>query len=309
MKPIHPLHGLVAATHTPFTPDGSLNLAAVERQAAHLLANDVTFAFIGGSTGECHSLTVDERRALAQGWSEVARGTPLKVIVHVGSNCLADARALATQAGQLGALAIAALAPSYFRPRDLDALIACCADIAGAAPRTPFYFYDIPVLTGVSFAMADFLDRAADHIPTLAGIKFTNSDLMSYQLCLHADAGRFDIPYGTDEWLLAALALGARGAVGSSFNFAAPVYHRLLADFASGDLDSARREQFCSVQLVRTLAARGYLASAKALMAMLGVDVGPVRLPNQSLAPVQIESLRADLERIGFFGWLAKPLP
>ena len=309
MKPIHPLHGLVAATHTPFTPDGSLNLAVVERQAAHLLANDVTFAFIGGSTGECHSLTVDERRALAQRWSEVARGTLLKVIVHVGSNCLGDARALAAQAGQLGALAIAALAPSYFRPRDLDALIACCADIAGAAPHTPFYFYDIPVLTGVSFAMADFLDRAADRIPTLAGIKFTNSDLMSYQLCLHADAGRFDIPYGTDEWLLAALALGAKGAVGSSFNFAAPVYHRLLADFASGDLDGARREQFCSVQLVRTLATRGYLASAKALMAMLGVDVGPVRLPNQSLTPVQIESLRADLERIGFFGWLAKPLP
>ncbi len=306
MKPIHPLHGLVAATHTPFTSDGALNLAAVERQAAHLLANGVTFAFIGGSTGECHSVTVDERRALAQRWSEVARGTPLRVVVHVGSNCLADARGLAAQAEQLGALAISALAPSYFRPRNLDALIACCADIAGAAPRTPFYFYDIPVLTGVSFAMADFLDRAPDRIPTLAGIKFTNSDLMSYQLCLQADAGRFDVPYGTDEWLLAALALGAKGAVGSSFNFAAPVYQRLLAAFAGGDLAGARREQFRSVQLVRTLAARGYLASAKALMGMLGVDVGPVRLPNQSLTAVEVASLQAELERIGFFGWLAK---
>jgi len=63
MKPTHPLHGLVAATHTPFKPDGSLNLALVEQQAAHLLQNSVTLAFIGGTTGEAHSPALDERRA------------------------------------------------------------------------------------------------------------------------------------------------------------------------------------------------------------------------------------------------------
>ena len=57
--------------------------------------------------------------------------------------------------------------------------------------------------------MPDFLAQAPDRIPTLAGIKYTNADLMSYQLCLRAGNGRFDVPYGTDEWLLAALALGA----------------------------------------------------------------------------------------------------
>lgn len=182
MKPPHPLHGLVAATHTPFKPDGSLHLAIVEQQAAHLLKNGVTLAFIGGSTGECHSLTLDERRALTQRWSDVARGTALRLVVHVGSNCLADARVLASQAQQLGAVAISALAPSYFKPRSLDTLIAGCADIATAAPETPFYFYDIPALTGVHFSMPDFLVQAAGRIPTLAGIKFTNTDLMAYQI-------------------------------------------------------------------------------------------------------------------------------
>jgi N-acetylneuraminate lyase len=56
-----PLHGLVAATHTPFDADGGLNLVVVERQAEHLLRAGVETVFIGGSTGECHSLTVDER--------------------------------------------------------------------------------------------------------------------------------------------------------------------------------------------------------------------------------------------------------
>lgn len=299
-----PLHGLVAATHTPFASDGALNLAIVEKQAARLLANQITVAFIGGSTGESQSLALDERRRLAQRWFDATRGTPLRVIVHVGANCLTDARELATQAEQLGALAIAALAPSYFKPRSLDALIACCADIAAAAPHTPFYFYDIPALTGVNFAMPDFLAQAPDRIPTLAGIKFTNSDLMSFQLCLRADGGRFDIPYGSDEWILAALALGAKGAVGSTYNFAAPVYHRLLAAFQRGDLDAARREQFRSVQLVQLLASYGYMGAAKAVMKMLGVDVGPARLPNTNLAPEEVTKLHGELEQLGFFDWI-----
>ena len=160
MKPTHTLHGLVAATHTPFHTDGSLNLPAVELQAAHLLKNDVTAAFIGGTTGESSSLTLDERLALTQRWAEVAKGTAMRVVVHVGSNCLADARTLAAQAQQLDAVAISALAPSYFKPRSVDALIACCADIAAAAPETPFYYYDIPPMTGVALSTLEFLEKA-----------------------------------------------------------------------------------------------------------------------------------------------------
>src|SRR5690349_7666424 len=118
------LAGLIAATHTPFNADGVLNLSAVEKQAAHLLANNISIAFIGGTTGESHSLTLEERLQLARRWLEVARGTRLKVVVHVGSNCLGDARTLAAQAQGLGAQAIAATAPSYFKPSNLDALIA-----------------------------------------------------------------------------------------------------------------------------------------------------------------------------------------
>ena len=199
------LNHLVTATHTPFRADGSLNLAAVEQQAAHLLKNGVGTVFIGGTTGESSSLTLDERRALAQRWMEVACGSALRVVVHVGSNCLADALALAAQAQQLGAAAIAALAPSYFKPASLDVLIACCADIAAAAPETPFYYYDIPSMTGVSFPMPEFLEKARACIPNLAGIKFTNPDLMAYQLCLRADGGGWDVPFGLDDPTLAAV--------------------------------------------------------------------------------------------------------
>ena len=304
MKPTHPLHGLVTATHTPFHPDGSLKLSAVAAQAAHLSKNGIGTVFIGGTTGECHSLALQERLDLAQRWSEVVPDSELHLVVQVGSNCLADARTLAAQAQKLGATAIAAMAPSYFKPRSLDVLIDCCADIAGAAPQTPFYFYDIPALTQVNFPMPDFLAQAKHRIPTLAGLKFTNPDLMAYQFCLQADHGPWDLPFGVEEHLLGALAMGAKGAVGSGFNFAAPIYHRMLAASTAGDSATARMEQFRGVQIVQLLSSFGYMAAAKALMGFLGVDVGPPRLPNPGLTPAQKEQLGRSLEAMGFFTWI-----
>jgi N-acetylneuraminate lyase len=300
-----PLTGLVAAAHTPFKPDGTLNLAVVEKQAAHFLQNKVPVAFIGGSTGESHSLSLDERRKLAARWMAVAKGTKLKVIVHVGSNCVADARTLAAHAQKLGAAAVSALAPCYFKPRHVDALLDTCAQIAGGAPGLPFYFYDIPVLTGVSLSMPDFLARGRAKMPNLAGIKWTNPDLYSYQLC-RALPGDFDLPWGNDEYLLAALALGARGAVGSTYCFAAPIYRRLWGAFAVGDLEKARAEQYRSCLLVKCLAGQpyGYMGAAKALMGLLGVPVGPARLPNLTPTSEQVKALRGELDALGFWDWI-----
>lgn len=298
------LHGLVTATHTPFHADGSLNLPVVERQAALMLKWEVGAVFVGGTTGESHSLTVDERRALAQRWSEVVRGTKLRLVVHVGANCVEDARALAAHAEQLGVTAIAAVAPCYFKPRDLDTLIATMAPIAAAAPATPFYYYDIPSMTGMSHSMPDFLESAPARIPTLVGLKFTNPDLMAYQYLLRAGGGKWDVPFGVDEHFLGAVAMGARGAVGSGFNFAAPIYQRLLKAFAAGDLATAREEQFRGVQIIKLFVRHGYMGAAKATMQMLGVDVGPARLPCASLDAEQAAQLRGELEALGYFEWI-----
>jgi N-acetylneuraminate lyase len=304
MSPVHPLHGLVAATHTPFHPDGSLRLEAIEAQAAHLLKSGVHLVFVCGTTGESSALTVEERCAITQRWCDVARGTELRVVAHVGSNCLADARFLATQAQRAGVLAVSALAPSYFKPRSIDDLVACCLEIASAVPELPFYYYDIPGMTGVALAMPEFLARAMEVIPNFAGVKFTNPDLMAYLQCLQLHGGSADLPWGIDEWMLGALATGARGAVGSSFNFAAPLYLRLIAAFERGELDEARELQHRSTRLISLLARYGYIGAAKATMTMLGVAVGPPRLPNRALLSEQQVKLRSELQGLGFFEWI-----
>ncbi|MFM8270989.1 MAG: dihydrodipicolinate synthase family protein, partial [Gemmata sp.] len=205
-----PFVGLVPAVLTPFDPRGELNLAAVQPHAELLARDGVAGVFVGGTTGEFSSLTFDERLALTARWAAVVKGSATRLVVHVGANCLADAKQLAAQADALGAAAISAVAPSYFKPKSLDVLIQWCAELAAAAPNTPFYFYDIPVLTGVAFPMTEFLEQAPARVPTLRGIKFTNPDLMTYQRLIRAGEGRFDILFGIDEQFLAAVVLGAR---------------------------------------------------------------------------------------------------
>ena len=256
--PHTPLTGLIPATLTPFDPAGELNLAAVEPHAELLAGDGVSAVFVGGTTGEFTALTFEERQSLLKKWAAVARGS-LRVIAHVGANSLHEARALAAQAEELKVSGVAAVAPSYFKPRSVDALVAWCVELAVAAPGTPFYFYDIPSTTGVLLPMPEFLEQAADRIPTFAGVKFSNPDLMAFQRLVNARGGRFDVLFGIDEYLLAAVVLGGQGAVGSSYNFAAPLYHRMLGALKRGDLAAARADQFRSVELIGTLFRFGYL--------------------------------------------------
>jgi N-acetylneuraminate lyase len=85
--------GLTAAPFTPFHADRSVNLDVIPAYARFLSANGVSAAFVCGTTGEGLSLTLDERLAVAEKWTQSA-GPKLPVIVHVGHTCLADARAL-----------------------------------------------------------------------------------------------------------------------------------------------------------------------------------------------------------------------
>jgi N-acetylneuraminate lyase len=296
------LRGLIAPPFSPMLPDGRVNTAAVEKYADMLAEDGVSGAFVCGSTGEHVSLTIEERMQLAERWVGAAADR-LTVIIHVGHHSLPECRRLAEHAQRIGADAVAAFPPTVFKPRYLDDLVEFCAQVAAAAPKLPFYYYHIPVLTGVQFPMAEFLRRGSERIATLRGVKFSSRDLVDLGDCLELDGGRFDVPFGWDEMLLAALALGARAAIGTTYNFAAPLYGRLIAAFEAGDLAAARAEQARS-RLLSSVALAPYgLAGVKAVMGVIGLDCGPVRLPLRALTDEETGRLKAELDRIGFFDW------
>ncbi len=300
------LTGLIAAPFTPFKKDGKVDLARVERLAASLVANKVAGAFVCGTTGEGVSLTTSERMKLAECWQACA-GPKLRVIVHVGHTSLGDCRALAAHAQKSGAAAVGCMAPFCFKPSKAEDLAAFCAEVAAAAPDLPFYYYHIPCVTGVAIPAFDFLRAAADMIPNLAGLKFTHENLMDFASCVRFEGGRYDVLFGRDEMLLQGLSAGAQGAIGSTYNYAAPVYHRIIAAYNRGDLKAAQDEQARANAMIAVLIRYGGMPPAgKAFMRAIGLDCGTVRLPLRPLTDAQAEALRAEAEAAGFFGFASK---
>lgn len=299
--------GLVAAPFTPFHPDLSVNLEVIPAYARLLRDNGVTAAFVCGTTGEGLSLTQAERMQVAAAWAKVA-DERLRIIVHVGHTCLADAQELTRHAAKIGAAAVGAFAPCFFKPRDHEELVDWCARLAGAAPEVPFYYYNIPSMTGVSLKVAPFLAQAAGRIPSLAGVKYTHDDFEDYEACVNFDGGRHDILFGRDELLLEGWQRRALGAVGSTYNYAAPLYLQLLAHLQAGRPAEARVLQDKAIKMIGICNGVGvtHLAASKSLMALLGVDCGPTRPPVRAISAAQQAELKQRLTAMDFFGTACK---
>lgn len=294
-----PLTGLIAAPFTPFRPDGSLDTGPIGRQAAKLISDGVAGAFVCGTTGEGPSMTTAERMELAEAWVAAACDK-LRIIVHVGHASFADSRALAAHAQRIGAAGVGCLAPYFFKPKSIGDLVDFCARVAAAAPDLPFYYYHIPSITGVNLPMTEFLAAAPAKIPNLAGIKYTHEDMLDFSTCLRFDGGRYDILFGRDEMLLAGLVLGAQGAIGSTYNYMAPIYHRIIEAVGQGDIATARESQARAADIIAVMLRHGGLPAGKAMMAFAGIECGPVRPPLRDLDAGQRESFRRDLEAVGF---------
>jgi N-acetylneuraminate lyase len=296
------LSGLIAATFTPMHDDGTLNLAMAKSIVDHLIAAGVNGLYVCGSTGEGPLLTTEERKATAKAYVDAA-ARRLPVIVQVGHSSIVEARQLAAHAQEIGADATSGVAPYYFKPGSVKILVDCLAEIAGGAPKLPFYYYHIPELSGVNVDTVELLRQVSAKSPNFAGIKYTAPMMDEYQTLLAAENGRFCILFGRDEMLLSGLASGAPGAVGSTYNFAAPLYRKVMTAFERGDVKEARRLQGLAVEMVRViLRYRGH-AGLKAVMALLGMACGPNRLPIVALTAEERENLRLELEAIGFFHW------
>lgn len=301
------LQGLIAAPFAPLRPDGEVNPELIPVYYNFLQRNGVTGAFINGSTGEGVSLSQKEKQQITQAWTVARKENPgLKIINLVGGTSYAECRDVAQTSVELGVDAIAVLAPFYFKPGSARLLAEFVARIAEAVPQMPVYFYHIPVLTGCSLSMFDFLKEAAPMIPNLAGIKYTHEDFMDFQSCLNFDGGRFDMLWGRDENLLSALVLGARGGVGSTFNYAAPLYLELIDAFDRGDLDTARHLQQLSIDMIRLLGKYGGIATGKAYMNYVGIDCGKFRVPVSNMSEEKYAEFEKDVRALNMQHYFSK---
>ncbi len=293
--------GLFAATYTPLDMRGDVQTGSVPLLVDWLLKRHVSGFYVCGSTGEGMSLTSDERRQVAEAYVSAAAGRA-PVFIQVGHNSLREARELARHAQQIGATAVSATCPSYFKVGSIGTLVQSMAEVAAGAPDLPFYYYHIPALTGAKLDMVEFLKAAPSAIPNLAGIKFTSPEVHEVQQCLEFENGRYEIMWGCDEMLLSALVVGCRAAIGSTYNIASPLYHRIIRAFEQGDIKQANSLQSQAVAMVKLIYDYPFHPAMKVILNRLGFDVGACRLPQSGLSEEQAAELRKRIDSMPLFG-------
>ncbi|MDR1091495.1 MAG: dihydrodipicolinate synthase family protein [Prevotella sp.] len=301
MRDYQQLRGLVAAAFTPMDEAGNVNLPVIDSYAEYLTKTGITGVFICGTTGESASLTTGERKDIAIAWVNAVK-EKMKVIVHVGSNSYPQAMELARHANEIGADGISAIAPSFFKPEKVSDLIGFFEPIAKSAEELPFYYYNMPSMTGVNLSVPLFLAEGKKRIPNLAGVKYTHNNLMEMAECLRLEDGRFEVLHGYDEILITGLALGAVAGIGSTYNYISEIYLGIIDAFEKGDMDTARKLQMKSIEIVKIFNKYGGgVRGGKAIMNLLNIKCGPCRLPFAPFSKEEYEQLKADLEKVGFF--------
>ncbi|MBI1394491.1 MAG: N-acetylneuraminate lyase [Betaproteobacteria bacterium] len=283
---------VIAAAFTPFGADGVVDTPVIQRQIERLVDEKVDGAFICGTTGEGSSLTGEERQNVAAAW---VAGAPsgFRVIVHVGHAAPMEARALAAHAASIGADSVAAVVPYFVKPRNAAEAVDALAIIAAGAPRLPFFYYHIPMLTGTAIPAASIVREARARIPNFAGVKFTDVDLNDLGNVIDECGDTLEVFYGRDDFLLPAMSLGVRQAVGMTYNYTGPIVRALVAAFDRGDLATARAAQAPIRRLIAASAPHGIINVLKGLAPAVGVSCGPTRAPLTDLPPEQLQDILA----------------
>ena len=194
------------------------------------------------------------------------------------------------------------MGPLFFKPNTVSTLVDFCAEVAGAAPDIPFFYYHIPIISGIDLPMRDYIEEAKVKIPNFAGIKYTSDNLDEMRGCNSMDDGKWNVFNGFDENLFKALQLGVFSAVGSTYNYMNPIYFSMIEEFKAGRILEAEQKQKKCNDIIQILFGNGGAqVSGKAIMKMVGVDCGPCRLPLTNLSDKSISDLHDALQKKNFF--------
>jgi dihydrodipicolinate synthase/N-acetylneuraminate lyase len=272
------LRGALAAAVTPLRNGGeALDEAAFGPYLDYLVEGGLDGILALGTTGEGILLSLEERRRAAGLFMEAARDR-LQVAVHCGAQTTAETVALAAQALELKADAVAVIGPPYYA-LDEEALVRHFAAAAEACSPLPFYVYEFRARAGYSIPPAA-IERLRELAPNLAGLKVSNQPFEEVEPYL---VEGLDVFVGAESLVLRGLERGAAGAVSGL----AAVFPELVARLV--------RERAGDVGEVRAVLERfPFQAAAKFCLGRLGVPVREdVRRPLRTLLPEE----KAELER------------
>lgn len=280
--------GIYPALVTPMQEDLSLHAALIPRLVEFHVASGVDGIWIAGASAEAELLSAEERRAMTEMVIEAVAGR-VKVIVHVGSVAPLQAYALADHAQRCGADAVASIPPYFYMPT-MPAVVDHYRRLADAC-SLPLFMYHLPDCTHVPVTLS--LIEQLLEIPSIAGIKYSDHNLLLMRRIKCLDPDRLTVLFGMDAVLLAALVMGADGGVGGSYNFMPEAFVKIHALHRDGRIAEAQQVQWETTNF--SLALRADLPpmpASKFAVSLRGIDCGPPRPPHVLPSDSEQERMR-----------------
>ena len=268
--------GAGVAIITPMHEDGSVNYEKLEEILEYQIANSTDAIIICGTTGESSTMTHGEHlKTIKFTIDKVAKRVP--VIAGTGSNCTETAIMLSKEAASYGADALLVVTP-YYNKATQKGLIAHYTAIAEAVPETPIIIYNVPSRTGCNLQPAT-VAALVKNVKNIVGIKAASGDLSQIAKTVALAGEKLELYSGNDDQVLPVLSLGGLGVISVLSNVAPKQTHDMVMKFLEGDIKEATKLQIEAIPLVNALFCEVNPIPVKTAMNMMGMEVGPLRMP------------------------------
>lgn len=291
MRDLNKYKGVIPAFYACYDEAGEISPDGVQALTKYFVRKGVKGVYVNGSSGECIYQNVEDKKIVLENVMKAAEGK-LTVIAHVACNNTKDSMELARHAESLGADAIAAIPPIYFRLPEY-AIAKYWNDISAAAPNTDFVIYNIPQLAGVALTAGLFAEMRKN--PKVIGVKNSSMPVQDIQM-FKAQAGEdYVIFNGPDEQFISGRVIGAEGAIGGTYGVMPELFLKMDEYVRSGDFGKARKIQYAVNEVIyKMCSAHGNMYGViKAILKVNeGLELGGVREP----LPALIDSDRKIVE-------------
>ena len=268
------LTGSIVALITPFTADGGIDYAALDKLVDFHLENKTDSILVLGTTGESSTMTDEEDVAVAK--HVIARvDGKIPIIGGAGSNCTAESLAKARALEAVGCDALLLITPYYNKANEegMYRHFTTVVDEVGI----PSILYNVPSRTGCSISLTN-IARLSQH-PNIMGIKEASGNI-----AYSADVARYVGPdfkmfSGNDDMVVPILSLGGSGVISVWANVQPLETHEMVAKWLAGDIEGARAMQLAGLPLIHALFAEVNPVPVKFACAQMGLCEPNYRLP------------------------------
>lgn len=287
--------GAGVAIVTPMKDNLEVDYDALETNINYQIDNGTDAIVIAGTTGESATLSEEEHKKVVKAAVEFTKHR-VPVIAGTGSNSTQTAIELSQEADADGVDAVLIVTP-YYNKATQKGLIGHYTSVAESI-KVPVIMYNVPSRTGCNLQPAT-VAHLVKNVDNIVAIKDATGDLSQAAQMMNLCDGNLELYSGNDDQVLPILSLGGLGVISVLSNVAPKETHDMVMKFMEGDTAGAAKIQIDAIPLINALFCEVNPIPVKTALNLMGMNVGPLRMPLCEMEESNKETLKKALQDFG----------